>query len=190
MPHMPHMPRETLPVVLERATAEQASVLANLLELYIHDLSEAFELEIGPDGRFGYPRLAQYWSEPERRHAFFLRAAGQLAGFALVTRGSPATSDPEHLDVAEFFVLRRYRRSGVGSAAATQLWNQLPGHWVVRVAERNAAAQPFWRALVAQYSLGRGTERAFSSAGKPWTVFELESPAARRARADEIIETR
>jgi predicted acetyltransferase len=164
-------------VALEPAAAEHAGVIENLLELYIHDLSAAFEVEIGDDGRFGYPRLARYWSEPERHHAFLFRVAGQLAGFALVARGSPATEDSEHLDVVEFFVLRRYRRFGVGSTAAMLLWDQLPGHWVVRVAECNADAQPFWRALIARYSHGRGTERRVSHAGKGWSVFEFDSPA-------------
>ena len=44
-------------VRLERATPEMAPLLRNLLELYVHDLSEIFPVELGPDGRFGYARL-------------------------------------------------------------------------------------------------------------------------------------
>ncbi len=35
------------------ATADQAPILANLLELYAHDFSEFHDLDIGEDGRFG-----------------------------------------------------------------------------------------------------------------------------------------
>ena len=28
--------------------------VGNLLELYLHDLSDVFPIELGPDGRFGY----------------------------------------------------------------------------------------------------------------------------------------
>ena len=56
-----------------------------------------------------------------------------MAGFSFVTRGSPASDDPETLDVAEFFVLRGWRRSGVGRRAAPLLWDRLPGPWTVRV---------------------------------------------------------
>ena len=44
-------------VTLERATESDAILLANLLELYVHDLSEVFPIELGVDGRFGYSRL-------------------------------------------------------------------------------------------------------------------------------------
>ena len=38
-------------------------MLSNLLELYVHDLSEIFPVEIGPEGRFGYETLRLYWAE-------------------------------------------------------------------------------------------------------------------------------
>ena len=69
-----------------------------------------------------------------RTSLYLIRVRGRVAGFALVTRGSPATADPLDLDLAEFFVLRSYRRSGVGRRAAVLLWNSLPAHWIVRVA--------------------------------------------------------
>jgi predicted acetyltransferase len=148
------------PVVdLQPVSPDQAPVLANLLQLYIHDLSAIFALEPEGDGRFGYPDLPRYWSEPETRFPFFIRADGRLVGFALATRGSPATSDPTDLDVAEFFVLRRHRRSGVGRDAAFALWRRLPGRWIVRVSEGNRAGLPFWREIVRQFTGGAFEER-------------------------------
>src|SRR4051812_22354234 len=94
-------------VVLDVATPADATLLSNLLELYIHDLSAAFpNVELGADGRFGYAKLPLYWSEPERRFPFLIRCGSCVAGFALVTRGSPASDDPNVFDVAEFFILR------------------------------------------------------------------------------------
>src|SRR5215472_4044631 len=97
-------------VVLEPATLRDAAVLSNLLELYAHDLSDVFALEPGTDGRFGYDKLPLYWTEPETRFPFLIRAGTRLAGFALATRGSPVSNDPNVFDVAEFFILRRHRR--------------------------------------------------------------------------------
>src|SRR5689334_18273720 len=131
------------------ATAADSVPLSNLLELYVHDLSEVFpHVELGPDCRFGYPRLPLYWSEPDRRFAFFIHADGRVAGFALVTRGSPASPDADVLDVAEFFVIRQYRRAGVGRDAVVQLWNRFPGRWTVRVLETNRNALAFWSRVV------------------------------------------
>jgi predicted acetyltransferase len=167
-------------VVLEVATPSSAQLLANLLDLYMHDLSGVFPLEIGADGRFRYDRLPLYWSEPEKRFAFLIRSGGRVAGFALATRGSPATDDPEDLDVAEFFVLRGYRRTGVGRRAAFLLWDRLPGQWVVRVSKANRAGLPFWHDTVSQYTGG-----AFSTGSHPgdphdWQIFRFASgrPAA------------
>jgi catechol 2,3-dioxygenase-like lactoylglutathione lyase family enzyme len=96
-------------VALDAAAPGEAGVLSNLLELYAHDLSEIFSLEFGADGRFGYEKLPLYWSEPERRFPFLIRCGSRTVGFALTTRGSPASDDPDAFDVAEFFVLRRHR---------------------------------------------------------------------------------
>lgn len=166
-------------VRLRRATPEQAPLLENLLELYVHDVSEWFPVVLGPDGRFGYARLPLYWSEPESRHAFLIHHGARVAGFVLATRGSPASDDPSVLDVAEFFVLRAHRRSDVGRRAAFALWDELPGRWVVRVAEANRSGLPFWRAVVPAYTLGR-----FEETTRPdmpgRRIFSFESRAKRR----------
>ncbi|WP_437608821.1 GNAT family N-acetyltransferase [Sorangium sp. So ce834] len=163
-------------VALEEATSADALLLSNLLELYIHDLSDVFPgLELGPDGRFGYDKLALYWSERERRFAFIVRCAGRIAGFALTTRGSPAADNPDVLDVAEFFILRRYRRSGVGRRAAVLLWQRFPGEWTVRVSEGNAGALAFWRSVVAEFTSGAATETTRPGRPHPWRVFSFES---------------
>jgi predicted acetyltransferase len=141
-------------VTLELATPDSAPIVGNLLQLYLHDLSEVFSIPLGADGRFQYDRLAQYWSEPRTHMPFLIRCAGSLAGFALVTHRSPASNDPQDLDVAEFFILRSSRRSGVGQHAAFLLWNRVPGKWVVRVSEENHAAGDFWERTVGEYTRG------------------------------------
>jgi predicted acetyltransferase len=166
-------------VTLDVASVRDAGLLANLLELYVHDLSEAFELEIPDDGRFGYDKLPLYWSEPGRRFAFLIRCDGRIAGFALVTRGSPASDDPDALDVAEFFVLRRHRRKRVGERAATLLWDRFPAApWVVRVSEGNRPALPFWRAVVRDYSAGTFTATSRPGSPHPWLVLGFTSRTA------------
>lgn len=60
-------------VTLEEATPAAAPLLSNLLELYIHDLSEIFPIDLDPGGRFGYDKLPLYWSEPDARYAFLIR---------------------------------------------------------------------------------------------------------------------
>jgi predicted acetyltransferase len=166
-------------ISLQAAEPSDAALLANLLELYIHDLSAAFpHVELGADGRFGYPKLHMYFSEPERRFAFLVRRAEKIAGFILVTRGSPATQDPEVLDIAEFFVLRQHRRCGVGRDAAFLLWKTLPGKWAVRVAEANPDAAVFWRGTISAFTHEAVTESARPGTPSAWRIFSFESKPA------------
>ena len=156
-------------------------MLGNLLELYVHDLSEIFPVELGPDGRFGYEKLPLYWAEPAVRHAFLIKQGRLVAGFAFATLGSPASEDPEDLDVAEFFVLRRYRRSGIGRQAAMALWDSVPGHWVVRVSEANRAGLSFWSEVIRAYTSGDFVESVRTERSQRWRVFRFASVASREA---------
>ena len=94
--------RPSVHIELIPALPEQELVLANLLELaYAHDFSEFHDLVLGTDGRFGYKYLPLYWSEPDR-YPFLVRMDGNLAGLALVKRGSEISDDESVWDMAEF----------------------------------------------------------------------------------------
>jgi predicted acetyltransferase len=162
-------------VTLARAPPAHSVLLSNLLELYTQDLSDVFSFDVGSDGRFGYSKLPLYWVDPERRFAFLIRATGRIAGFAFATRGSPMSDNPEDLDVAEFFVLRRHRRCGVGRHAARLLWNRVPGQWIVRVSEGNHMALAFWGSVIGEYTRGEFTEARRPGGMHGWRVFSFKS---------------
>lgn len=168
-------------VSLERATPDMAPMLSNLLELYVHDLSEIFPVELGPEGRFGYEKLPLYWADPAVRHAFLIKHGSHVAGFVFATRGSPVSENPEDLDVAEFFVLRAYRRSGIGRQAAMALWDSVPGYWVVRVAEANRSGLRFWSEVIRSYTSGDFVESVQPGDSQGWRVFRFASTAWRMA---------
>jgi len=138
-------------VSVTSAGPEHQQTLANLLELYVHDFSQLCHIEIGPDGRFGYDRLPLYWSE-SNRHPFLVRIDGNLAGLVFVKRGSEISGDATVWDMAEFFVLRGYRRRGFGTEVAHQVWKQFPGQWEVRVMKPNVVALRFWRNAIAKFT--------------------------------------
>jgi len=135
------VPDRTLPDLEVRpAGPAEKEVVDQLLELYLHDLSELTGADVGSHGRYDYFFLDDYWSEPDR-HPFLLRVGGHLAGFALVGSGTPH-------DMAEFFVMRKYRRQRVGARAARTLFRMFPGEWQVRQIAANTAATKFWRAVI------------------------------------------
>ena len=50
--------------------------------------------------------------------------------------------------MAEFFVLRKYRRGGVGTDAARAVFARFPGEWQTRQQFVNEAAIAFWRRTI------------------------------------------
>ncbi len=156
------------------AAPEQEPVLANLLELYVHDFSEFLDLNIGEDGRFGYPSLPLYWSESDR-HPFLIWAGGKLAGLALVKKGSEASGSDAVWDMAEFFVLRRCRGRGVGTLAAHQVWRRFPGTWEVRVMQRNSLARHFWSRAISTFAGETIQPVRVEKNGEPWDLFSFWS---------------
>ncbi|MGA7241801.1 MAG: GNAT family N-acetyltransferase [Terracidiphilus sp.] len=151
-------------------------VIANLLELYAHDFSEFHSVELGPDGRFGYPDLPLYWSEPER-HPFLIRVDGKLAGFALIREILPVSGTNSIWDMAEFFVLRAYRTSGVGTNAAKAVWRQFPGNWQVRVMRSNRVGLGFWLHAIDEFAGGKASSSKDEKAGEIWDIFSFTSTA-------------
>ena len=120
-------------------------VLANLMQLYKYDLSEydddPEDRDVNAHGLFSYRFLDHYWTEPGR-FPFFVRVEGRLAGFVLVRRLEA------EWEMAEFFIMRRYRRMGLGEAVARAVWQQFPGTWRVPVMAANVPAQAFWRRVL------------------------------------------
>jgi predicted acetyltransferase len=138
-------------VSLTRATKNDEIALQNLMQLYIHDWSELRPLEVGDDGRFREYPLAPYLAG-ETGHAFLIQVAEQLGGFVLVGTGSRLTGAADVFDMAEFFVLRRHRRSGVGRAAASATFDSFSGPWEVRQRDENPTATAFWRRVISTYT--------------------------------------
>jgi predicted acetyltransferase len=161
-------------VELQPARPEDAPILLNLIELYSHDFSEFWPNDIGEDGRFGYKSLPLYWSEPGR-HPFLIKTDGHLAGLALVKQGSEFSGSPTVWDLGEFFVLRGWRRHGVGTRAAHQVWRRFSGDWEVRVMQSNLPAQLFWKRAISTFT-GRPVQSVLvEKDGKQWHLFSFKS---------------
>ena len=148
------------------------AVVRNLFALYAHDMSEFVGLDVGDDGAFAIPAsLAGYWDGPDasERFPFLVRADGKLAGFALVRR---IVSQPATYDMGEFFILRKYRRSGIGGFVARTLFDRFAGAWEVRELPPNAAAQMFWRRIIGDYTRDAFAEgqEFFAAHGREFVV--------------------
>jgi predicted acetyltransferase len=161
------MPVSDLSIV--RIGPESDDILRNLFEHYLHDMSEWFLFDTKADGRYAFD-TSIIW---ERGYAAYLAKVGAtIAGFALIGSAAEWLGEGTH-DVDEFFVLRRFRRSGIGEHMAGQLWSERPGEWLVRAFAANAPAVPFWRSAIASYSKGAFREERRMVNGHPWIYFRF-----------------
>lgn len=146
------MSSEAFDVTVVPMPAAQRPLLERLLQLYLHDFSEYSGIGsryggVDEAGQLAYPPgLDAYWQDPSHT-PMLIRADGLIAGFVLLHRWSALDQPVDHA-VAEFFVLRKYRRAHVGTRAARSVFGRCPGRWEVAVAGYNHAALLFWRRVV------------------------------------------
>ena len=136
-------------VTLEPLARADAGLLARLLQLYEYDYSEYGGVDLDEHGLFPTVDLGAIWGEHDRN--FLLRVDGHPAGFALVTRHAAYLDKGETNLLAEFFVVRKYRRRGVGERAAVDLFDRVPGRWELGTLTANTGAIVFWRRVLARH---------------------------------------
>jgi predicted acetyltransferase len=140
-------------IAVGRAGPEEQTLLRRLMELCQHDYSKFNGADVDEQGRFGYRYLDYYWSEPGR-YPFLVQVSGKPAGFVLVRELGLNADGRLVREVAEFFILRKYRRRGLGQTVAQQVFARFPGLWQLRVEADNQPAQAFWSGAIGRSNHG------------------------------------
>jgi predicted acetyltransferase len=140
-----------------KASAEYKDVIKNLMQFYIYDFSEFIQLDVEENGLFEpYQQLDAYWQEADRRFPYIIKTGKHYTGFVFVSVIESAQGN--YYSIAEFFILKKYRRQGMGKAVAVQIFDQHRGAWQVYQKESNRPAQQFWLAVIKEYTNGKFTE--------------------------------
>ena len=149
-------------IEVAEATRKDEPMLERLFQLYQYDFSEIMGGDVQDDGVFRYISLGDVWDD-DRAHVFSMRVEGLVAGVAIVIERSHFTGDSNVAYMDEFFVMRKYRRMGVGSEFATRLFEMFPGRWEVAEVAPNTEATLFWRAVIGKYTDSNFNERVEAS---------------------------
>ena len=159
-------------VTIRVATLIDKPLLSGMAQFYIYDFSDMHpvpedDFDFAADGTFGpFPHFDEYWTDPTRV-ALLILAGGKSAGFALLNTHSHFGGLVEH-NMGEFYVARKFRRSGVAGEALRQILKAYPGHWEFAVMARNHAAQAFWPRAIASAPNAANITRAEGD-GIHWT---------------------
>ena len=121
--------------------------MRQLLELYCYDFSEYTQADINAHGFYDYKYLDYYWTE-KNRWAYFIKVNNKYAGFVLVNTDCFLNQLEGAKTIAEFFVLRKYRRQGIGKTAAHLTFDKFPGKWEVAQHPDNKASIKFWNKVI------------------------------------------
>lgn len=159
-------------IQLHTPSRSDRNLVRRLMELYQYDFSEFDGQDLDEHGCFGYGDLDYFWFEPT--HAVFLVTVDEkLAGFVLIDNEVVLTGNER--SITEFFIMRKYRRQGVGKQVALEVFRRLPAKWEVRVIEKNAPAQAFWRRVIAEYTQDAFQEKRLDNDEWQGPVFSFDN---------------
>ncbi|MDF3933980.1 GNAT family N-acetyltransferase [Pseudomonas citronellolis] len=139
------MSADTLELV--RTGPEHIELIRNLYQYYAYETSDWEEEDVEVDGRFYIheEHLARYWQEPQWS-ANLILVDGFIAGFLLVEGSELPGIDA--LELADLFVLKKYRRRGIARAMAEQVLTTGDDAWLVRFYRQDKTAAAFWSAVL------------------------------------------
>ena len=140
-------------VTLSPVQRGEKEILRNLLEKYDYEFSQWDLRDVNDLGLYGYDWLDCYWTE-KNRWAYFIRVDGKLAGFVMVNDYPEVPGRPIDFALAEFFVMYKYRRAGVGTAAAQMAFDLHRGAWELKYHPHNKPSSAFWNRVVGDYTGG------------------------------------
>lgn len=143
---------------LYEVSEKDKDIIFNLMQLYTYELSffedETTNFQLLDNGLFKLSKYIDlYWTQ-EERHLYILKYDGKLAGFVLERFNEDGMNE-----IAEFFVLNKYRKHGAGTFMANEMFKKYKGKWEIRTLLKNKRAQEFWRKVVKSASNGNYKER-------------------------------
>ena len=123
------------------APIEKKHIIRHLLELYVHDMSEWEQTDVNEAGLYGYKYLDHFWTE-DGRYPYLMTADGHYCGFAFV-RTAPVQG--EYNSIAEFFIMRKYRKHGLARHLLEYVHEHHLGEWSHSAHINNLVSQAMCR---------------------------------------------
>lgn len=131
-------------IKLEQIDKEKASILKNLMSLYLHDLSEfADDLKVNEGGVYEYEGIEYYFTKEELK-PLLIYFNEEIAGFVLLNSGKYVPRDVEY-SIHELFIIKSFRGKGIASEAIKKLFDMYKGKYKVEQLQDNKLAVDFWK---------------------------------------------
>ena len=136
---------------IQEVKEQDKEVIYNLMQLYTYELSffedETTDFKLLDSGLYVMSKYVEMYWTSDKRHLYILKCDNELAGFVLARYNEDGKNE-----IAEFFVLNKYRRSGAGKFMANEMFEVYKGPWEVRTLLKNERVQNFWRNVIREFS--------------------------------------
>ncbi|MGE3318041.1 MAG: GNAT family N-acetyltransferase [Candidatus Berkiella sp.] len=133
------------------ATQEDESILSHLWPFYVYDLTRYCGHKPGwhnpTEPTFKSHCVADYYKDPDSQ-IYLLKMGSEHAGFMVIKK--PDFMPDVDWFMAEFFIVAKFQRSGLGHEVAIDCFNRFKGKWAVGVLPENAPAFVFWQKTISQ----------------------------------------
>ena len=130
---------------------EEKPVLRNLLKMYCYEWSQYNKFDVNESGEYEFEYHINDYIVKDTHFAFFIKVDDKLAGFVFIDNDCSFNSD---FAMAEFFVMHKYRRAGVGRYVAKSIFNMFHGKWEVGYHPHNITSARFWDSVIDEYTKG------------------------------------
>lgn len=139
-------------VAIINASLNDRALIENLLQLYIYDFTEFTNAAITENGLYKImPDFDTYWTHSRSNVPYLINVDEEIAGFILIKK----LDEPRKMNyLSHFFILRKFRRKGVGRKAAVHIFKLFGGEWGLHHLENNVPAQKFWDRIIDEISAG------------------------------------
>lgn len=131
---------------LIKASKEDKTLLYNMMQLYYYELSkyedESAIFELNDKGIYEIRYFDLYWTK-KNRFPYLLKANDKNIGLVLVRE-----REDGYIEIAEFFILNKYKGKGAGRFMANAIFDLHKGKWEIGALMKNISAQNFWRKII------------------------------------------
>jgi len=131
---------------------EEKSILDNLLKMYCYEWSQYNMFDVNQLGEYEFEYHINDYLGKDNYYSFFVKVDGKLAGFVFIDDDCTFNSD---YAIAEFFIMYKYRRAGVGRYVANTMFDMFHGKWEVGRHPHNINSMKFWDSVIAEYTNGK-----------------------------------
>lgn len=152
-------------VKLIKIESKDKSILQNLFQLYMHDITASLSMDVNEHGLFEYNYIDYYFTE-NNRYAYLIYINNNIGGFALIDDEFMVLNPNENtpcFDFSEMFILNSYKRKGYGEIVANQIFEIHKGYWEIRPVPRSEGAKKFWLKVVKNYTKNNFKEKYIKS---------------------------